>query len=89
MKQGIQPPMAQGRSTKIIWMIKWIRTSRLSIKNSLSAAESESDHSLVLQVARLSTRKYWGTLEEEFFTDNLLVHMHFIIVMIRWTNLAP
>ena len=28
--------MAQGRSTKIISMIKWIRTSRLSIKNSLS-----------------------------------------------------
>ena len=34
---GIQTPMAQGRSTKIISMIKWIRTSRLSIKNSLSA----------------------------------------------------
>jgi len=28
--------MAQGRSTKIISMIEWIRTSRLSIKNSLS-----------------------------------------------------
>ena len=27
--------MAQGRSTEIITMIKWIRTSRLSIKNSL------------------------------------------------------
>jgi len=29
-------PMAQGRSTKTISMIKWIRTSRLSIKNSVS-----------------------------------------------------
>ena len=28
--------MAQGRSSKIISMIDWIRTSRLSIKNSLS-----------------------------------------------------
>ena len=28
--------MAQGRSTETISMIKWIRTSRLSIKNSLS-----------------------------------------------------
>jgi len=28
--------MAQGRSTNIISMIEWIRTSRLSIKNSLS-----------------------------------------------------
>jgi hypothetical protein len=28
-------------------------------------------------------------LEREFFTDNLLVRIHFIIVMIRWTGLAP
>jgi hypothetical protein len=28
--------MAQGRSTKVIWMIGWIWTSRLSIHNSLS-----------------------------------------------------
>jgi len=30
--------MGQGRSTKIISMIKWIRTRRLSIKNSLSGS---------------------------------------------------
>ena len=30
--------MAQGRSTKIITMIKLVRTSRLSMKNSLSRA---------------------------------------------------
>ena len=24
--------------------------------------------------------------EREFFTDNLLVRIHFIIVMIRWTG---
>jgi hypothetical protein len=30
--------MAQGRSSKIISMIEWIRTSRLSIKNSLFVA---------------------------------------------------
>jgi len=35
-EKGIQTPMAQGRSTIIISMIKWIRTSRLLIKNSLS-----------------------------------------------------
>jgi len=28
-------------------------------------------------------------LEREFFIDNLLVRIHFIIVMIRWTGLAP
>ena len=27
--------------------------------------------------------------EREFFVDNLLVRIHFIIVMIRWTGLAP
>ena len=27
--------------------------------------------------------------EREFFIDNLLVRMHFIIVMIWWTGLAP
>ena len=32
--------MAQGRSTKIISIIKWIRTSRLSIKDSLSQEDA-------------------------------------------------
>ena len=36
MEKGIQIPMAQGQSTKIMSTIEWIRTSRLSIKNSLS-----------------------------------------------------
>jgi len=27
--------------------------------------------------------------EREFFIDNLLVRVHFIIMMIRWTGLAP
>ena len=27
--------------------------------------------------------------KREFFTDNLLVRIHFIIVIIRWTGLAP
>ena len=27
--------------------------------------------------------------EREFFIDNLLVRLHFIFVMIRWTGLAP
>ena len=36
LEKGMQTPMAQGRSTKIMSMIKWIRTGRSSIKNSLS-----------------------------------------------------
>ena len=32
----------------------------------------------------------WGMgREREFFIDNLLVRIHFIILMIRWTGLAP
>ena len=34
--------------------------------------------------------KRWSSgAEREFFIDNLLVRIHFIIVMIRWTGLAP
>jgi hypothetical protein len=29
------------------------------------------------------------TAEREFFVDNSLARIHFIIVMIRWTGLAP
>ena len=28
-------------------------------------------------------------VEREFVIDNLLVRIHFIVVMIRWTGLAP
>ena len=36
-------------------------------------------------------RRAHSTLQRqrEFFIDNLLVRIHFIIVMIRWTGLAP
>ena len=40
MEKGIETPMAHGQSTKIIQMIKWIRTSRLSVKNSLSLRQA-------------------------------------------------
>ena len=36
LRKEIQTPMARGRSTKMISMIKWIRTSGSSMKNSLS-----------------------------------------------------
>jgi len=41
--------------------------------------------------ARLDARLAEHQLKvgEEFFLDNLLVRIHFIIVMIRWTGLAP
>jgi hypothetical protein len=35
------------------------------------------------------TQPRWGRIEREFFIDNLLVRIHFIIEMIWWTGLAP
>ena len=43
MEKGIQTDMAQGRSIEIIWMIKWIQTIRLAIKNSLSCDTARVD----------------------------------------------
>ena len=68
MDKGIQPPMAQGRSTKIIQKMWLIRISRLSVKKSLFA------HHLA-RCAKVSS-------EREFFIDNLLVRIHSIIEMI-------
>jgi len=36
--------------------------------------------------ARVREAQVW---EREFFIDNLLVRIHYIIVMIRWAGLAP
>ena len=56
--------MAQGRSTQTIATIKWIRTSRLSIKNSLS--EEEEDHRLSRRSVPTRAR-----LEVEQLRENL------------------
>ena len=59
LEKGIQIPMAQGRSTKIISIIRWIRTSRLSINNSLSACLSEPRMTLsVCLLTALSARTF-------------------------------
>ena len=39
--------------------------------------------------SRVRVRLCGVSEEREFFIDNLLVRIHFIIVMIRWTGLAP
>ena len=58
LERGIQTPMAHGRSTKIISIIKWIRTSRLSIKNSLLnvAVLVEAVVELVVEILIVITR---------------------------------
>ena len=37
----------------------------------------------------IRTHGVWGAGEREFFIDNLLVRIQFIIEMIWWTGLAP
>jgi len=43
----------------------------------------------VLHGPRFGRLRVPGAPEREFFIDNLLVRILFIIVMIRWTGLAP
>ena len=39
--------------------------------------------------SKVNSRKLIAATEREFFIDKLLVRIYFIIVMIRWTGLAP
>jgi len=55
----------------------------------MSHSVSQTD-SLVRSLYLAATPHSEGYREQrEFFIDNLLVRIHFIIVMIRWTGLAP
>ena len=42
-----------------------------------------------LRMLRTFTDVFSSLRKREFFIDNLRVRIHFIIVMIRWTGLAP
>jgi len=53
-KREFKTPMARGRSTKIISMTKWIRTSRLSLHNSLYRLRGSVDLAAVLVVTKVS-----------------------------------
>jgi len=44
---------------------------------------------LAREWAREKTKRKQRGVKREFVIDNLLVRIHFIIVMIRWTGLAP
>ena len=70
--------MAQGGSTKIISMIKWIRTSRLSIKNSLSGAEGKETRTLT-HINHHQTRDFWQvSLTLSHTLSFSLTHTHFL-----------
>ena len=78
MERGIQTPMAQGRSTKIISMIKWTVPSRLvGWKRRRGGRGAYHQNSTSYSSNRNLKR------EREFFIDNLLVRIHLIIKMIQ------
>jgi len=56
---------------------RWLFGNKITVSLSRGAASDSLPASRVI------------FLEREFFIDNLLVRIHFIIVMIRWTGLAP
>ena len=59
-------------------------------REGVSECERERERSPTYESAKATSAKaalYLFSLE--FFTDNLLVRIHLIIVMIRWTGLAP
>jgi len=69
----IATAMAQGRSTEIISMIKWIRTSGLSTKNPLSHVvdESDPDHLVVKTEPPLSRQRWAQPRGKAPFVDRI------------------
>jgi len=63
LEKGIQTPMAQGRSTKIISMNKWFRTSRLSIKHPLALQVRVEELSLAAVGVALLTRSVAASIQ--------------------------
>ena len=73
--KGIQTPIAQGRSTQIIPMAKWVRTGRLSMNNSLSLPREQMPKEAGDSVM-LGYRGFWvwGTgrrVQQGWFSPNL------------------
>ena len=66
--------MAQGRSTQIISMINWIRTSRLSIKKSLSGSVDLADE--VVDVADVEGAELVKTCALTHSHAHTLTHSH-------------
>ena len=66
-KMEIQTPMARDRSAKIISMITWIRTSRLSIKKSLAVRRIACGPAQVLPAA--PTQGPSRVIQKSFFQD--------------------
>ena len=62
---------------------------RLSYMFNIRSTVVDPLHNLIAQARNLRPTPWASSREREFFIDNLLVRIHFINVMIRWTGLAP
>jgi hypothetical protein len=88
MEKGVQTSMAQCRSTAIIEMIKWIRTSRLSIKKCLSCHQ-QPEVKYLPRFSPLLIRLEGSPLrgdrsrEIELFESLDMVHIRLLVVMCR------
>ena len=78
-QKGIQTPMAQRRSTEIISMIKWIQTSRLSKKNSLSL-----DSSMIAPPCSKSGRDHFKAYLDGLLFDGLWFMDYGLWIMGLW-----
>ena len=79
LKQGSRNPMAQGRSTTIVSMIKWIRTIRSSTNNSLSDPSTSNLQPVVGQGTGISAVQIlisepFGTVHGSGFKLSRLVY---------------
>ena len=55
----------------------------------LAAARCVFPNAAAAVRSRLAQPDWYHPPQREIFIDNLLARVHFIIVMIRWTGLAP
>ena len=59
------------------------------VRDSCFCSFNECNYRVLQGIHALDVHTWFKAREREFFIDNLLVRIHFIIVMIRWTGLAP
>ena len=76
LEKGIQTPITQGRSTRIISMIEWIRTSRLPIKKSLSGRCSSTPLQHLSQKATPPQEIPSKSLKRQPYNHLMVFHPH-------------
>ena len=79
----MQTPMAQGRSTKIISMMKWIRSSRLLIKNSLWQVSEGSVYDMLNEVKLMPSL---GEYDEALFRHLNVLLPNLLLLLLYYSR---